>query len=1360
MSYQLQIAIPLFVTFAALATIAIVRKYIKIETFVIGLAVLGFAVFMTAEHISADSTSEAVTEVENIAIEMDTFSLNLANRYMLDGQYDAALEVLNDLTEKDGGNTKYQLATARCLVLQKNYTAAVPLYRKASPDSEECQMAQSLLVASTVNSNATVSYLKDQGYDPTVYGLREVSTGGVKHSEVASLIQEQLKDDMEEFEDEYGDDIMETIQRASSLTAEFSAFLKPDFDGDKSSAEALLEKLEGTVKSIPVLNDNLHLRLARLKGYVVTGDYSKIARMINRTVVAEELVILSQLLVSDLISEGDFSNSYINSNTKQYSTVLKACEETLNQQKKKISEEKFTLYSEKIEQLKEQLANPVLFTLRQDLLKEAQEGDPKMQSKCYLSLAKIENAYGSAKQADVYISDALGTAANSDDENYSIPMNQMTSIIQGNTETSEIKNIADYVDTALDHSLPMDVTVSQITTSETGSLNNQMTEDITKYTATLNIGVIDVGEFPTVSARVQIQSSKWTTFEEIKEHLNVFDCGSEITDFTLEKLEFQSSKIILLCDCSGSMSGSVDSLKQVVRDFAACMEKGEEICLVGFESDISFVKEFSGDKDEVAGFADSLYASGGTALFKALLYAGDLHTPDINANNIIIAMTDGQDGSPAGQKDMYDKIGAMAAEKGLTVYTVGLGDVDTDYLTFMAECGNGSFLYAKNDDDLQAFYDFIHGQLNNQYILTFTAKNQTKNERTLELSMDEEVGSKTKTYYLQKPSYSDEDSSAYNPYTVVDSELSIAGLSEKFLYKSSQDQVLKLRGTGFDAGDDITIRLIGNVKYNLEATFVDAESYTITIPSAVATGVYDLEVSIAGNSVTLKSELTISVSGNRKIFTYGSYNFTAGKSYINDNGDTVLTDRVILNGWLYFKGDVTIRYDYQDSGKAIVTDHGGFYVSYTDALATGLAQFVANKGIPISFDALGSFDIYPDPYTPGQFKDFPVDETGYEHKDKASPLNLLLLTFEDFTVGIYPDMLRLQGMSFNFKLPFQEQLLRKWDFMPKKAIDFDSDCLIGATEIALVGKLEYKDFGEDKAFIMVSLPLTIEEFSIEVDTLNNDYKLEANVGLEALNTENKLNFSFGVVGGKFDSIGLGLESDKIVLPLMTSPVPVSMKNFGFELSDLSKLPPEEYTLPNILAQNITIKFDVNAANLADKFPKIAKLIDGKDPALATLKDCKLNLQLKNFRISFDAKLVFATVIDLGEVHISAGKFDYTNQLIGYYNEEEVGLQVAVKAKAIDWHSANIDVEVTGKVEACLGYPYSGLWLNGTANFEVDFWIFSKDWDVSGDILIGAYKNRYGHGQFSIIVRGQKSNGNYTGFHAYVTDNTGFDVYKY
>ena len=411
---------------------------------------------------------------------------------------------------------------------------------------------------------------------------------------------------------------------------------------------------------------------------------------------------------------------------------------------------------------------------------------------------------------------------------------------------------------------------------------------------------------------------------------------------------------------------------------------------------------------------------------------------------------------------------------------------------------------------------------------------------------------------------------------------------------------------------------------------------------------------------------------------------------------------------------------------------------------------MADLGIPVSFTKLGTFCIYDQPYTPEEYEEFPVDKI-----DFPDAVNVAFLVMENFGVSIYPDMMRVQGLSLQYHLPFQKQLMRNLKLGGTETINFDSDAVFAATQIALIASLEYS--GEKMQFTMVSLPLTLSEATVKIDTLKNDYSIDAEVKFKAVGDMDSIKLSYGVKNGRFDSIGMQTGNTKCTL--MTTPVPVSMSDFGFELKGKSEFESDDTLLSKILATDIIINFNVNVASLNDRLPDIAKLIDDEEVALAQLKDCKLSLKLKEFRLSFDADVTLCTILDIGKVKINLGRFSYSNALIGYYNETQYGLQAALTV-GTDWKSSNLEMGLDGTAELTLGYPYSGLWLNGNVDFDIGWWILNAELDLSGDVLLGGYINSSDNFQFSIIVRGTNTKGELAGFHLYINRVEGFEIKSY
>ena len=1364
MSIQLQIALPLFVAFAAVLAVVIVRKYFCKSSVITLALLLALSSAFTVFHFTSGQRANlggALTDVDGI-------SLMLAEKYIVEERYDDAVQVLTDISISNGNNVQIQTDLARCMLLKGNYTVAVQLYQQLGKGVEkELGYAKNLDAAAQINDNAIIAYLNSEGKKPSDYGMSMTKVGKVAVDDARKHIVKQVKTDVKTLEKQYSDDVVEAVELAASVSDNFADY--SESVNGTSQGTKTIKKLEKIMSADKKLGENKHLRIARLKGFVISGNYGKIAEYADSNSSAEEIIIINELYLKNLITRSDFSDDYINLNEERCEEVIEKAYKSLEKNKSSISKDQYKKYKESIDMLDKHLDNdPALFAIRYNLQSHIDSGDDAIRSKCYLALAKLEDYCGNDEMAQNYINEAIGTASDSDDDNYRVPMVHVSGIINGTSDSEDVKNVALYVDQALDNSLPVGIDINESSLPENtpsyGDTQQQQQEQnnfsdtmiggVLEKTAAINIGSINKDNFTEIKARVQIQSSKWTDINDIEDHLVIYDCGSRIKDFKLEKVEFDESNVILLCDMSGSMSGSIDKLREAVVSFSENMQEDENVCVIGFDDSIVFEEPFTDNPKKIAKAAEKFYSGGGTAIYQSLIYAGKLHSEDLNSNNVIIVMTDGQDGSRPGENQMYTEIKRIASDKNATIYTLGLGSgVETKYLEDIADFGNGSFLYIDSDERLEEFYTFIHGQLNNQYILTYTARNKSLNERKLELSLEDELGSAVKTYYLNDKVYSDEGSDSYNPYTVVDADLTVYGFETKFMYKSSKEQKINLKGAGFDEGDDVSVRISGNVKYNLKAEFVDENTYSVVIPTDISVGTYDVTVSIRSESVSLEREFTLAAQGTQKNLRFGAYNFTALSSSVDANGNTTLSGNVTMNGWMRFKGDVTVA-PFDSNTKVKVVDNSGFYINYSSATASGLAKYMAERGLGVSFGALGDFYIYNDPYTAEEYDDFPVDNIYSKNF-----VNLAFVMVKEPSLSVYPDMLRFNTAKISpLELPLQKQLLRNLGFEDDGLSgEINTELLLNATKIGFVGKISGED-DNDVDFSLVSFPLVLNKLELEIDTLKGDFSLDLGVKIKALKSVmDGMELGFDVKNCKFDGFMLGVSKE---IALMTTPVPISMDNFGFGISGFSDQKSDNNLLAKILDHEVTAKFDVKLASLKALLPAISKFIDDeKDVEVASLKNCTIKTNIRQFRLTFDADIELATVLDIGKCHISLGKFDYTNALIGYYNEEQYGLSASLTVgPTVD--TTNLKMSATATGEVTIGYPYTGVWLNGKAEFDIKWWILSADADVSGDILMGVYKNTSDNLQFSFILKGTNAKGRNSGFHLYVTRSAGFNVKKY
>lgn len=179
------------------------------------------------------------------------------------------------------------------------------------------------------------------------------------------------------------------------------------------------------------------------------------------------------------------------------------------------------------------------------------------------------------------------------------------------------------------------------------------------------------------------------------------------------------TSVVLLFDDSGSMADRVADLKLAAARYIADRLEHEEMMVMRFNTAPIVLSDFSHDSTALAAAVqDQLVASGGTALYDAMLAALDALEPR-RGNRAIILLSDGADTSSA---TWLDGVWTRLAAAGVRVYAIGLGpdlEVHADtlgeppgqLLDFWARLTGGRYYFAPGSAELLEIYGEISREL-------------------------------------------------------------------------------------------------------------------------------------------------------------------------------------------------------------------------------------------------------------------------------------------------------------------------------------------------------------------------------------------------------------------------------------------------------------------------------------------------------------------------------------------------------------------------------------------------------------------------------------------------------------------------
>lgn len=1276
--------------------------------------------------------------------------LAFANALYLEGDCESAEEVLAAYSKSYGYDRECRLLTARILLAEGNYRKAQGLYDYLEEGDELPISSKEVSYAREKASHreadlAMLQYLQDVGADPGEYGYEETVSAAVDLDPAS--VQEAIR---REVEDEY--DLEEGAIRAC---AALLASLKNGGSGtwEEEQAKSCRRVFSKLADAAPGLLELPCVKRLRLETYVRGGNFDKVTEGLGKESSYHELMLAAELYMGGIVKGSDFPETFRSVDSDVARAVKRQLKTVLNLNKKGLTVQEKNALKARVDAMETQLENPELATVKGMLQEQAQEAGED-RSKVYLELARVECYFGNETTSDAYLGSAIYSAQDCGDDSYAYAMGQIAGVVNGKGDLEDVKRVPDYVDTVMENSLTVDVeevlaenvrldepshgdgAQDKEKDSVGGTAGYQafprnVTDYVSRARSAINIGYVDTEQFEQITARVQVSSDYISDTKELEKALKVYDCGAEISGFSLEKMTYTGSNILLCCDVSGSMSGSTENLKNAVKTFITDRNSDEKLAVVTFNNQIVESRGFGTSDEELLALAENIRADGGTDMFSAVVNCLGDFPKNAGEHNVLILMTDGQDGYRRSSQEIGEQIGRLAREKGITIYTMGLGSsVDTDYLDTIAASGGGSFIYVSASDSLSGFYDMLHEQVYNQYLLTYRATDtMTVRGRTLEVALPGENVQASKTYHLT------EDGAAGGDLNVTQG-LSVSGISPRYLYKGRQDVRVELRGMGFQKDSAVSVKLNGTLDYTIPAEYVSSEAYALTIPASVAVGSYNVEVSIDGRRAVLQNGFSVIAKGNEKTTAFGKYVFTSAEKVENADGSCLLRGGVQMNGWLRFKGDVLLKGDVENGGSIWVTENAGSYVEFDPATAEGLGALFAEKGIALDLPALRSFTLYR-------------DATLADDIQTGTLAVFRVLKFDSPSVRLFPDNVQLNYKTGSTVLPYQDNILETCGAKELFQFSVDGTAQITDRNVGLILDASYKDADSQNYNHTLNLFNAPVHFNgsvkVKVDTIKNEYTVGAMVRLAFFAKQSGIGAEVSWKGFTVDAVKLELElAQGIKLP---TTIPITANDFGFQVSDIQQALESGNWKSLVFAGSMSL----SCGKVSEYFPKLEKFVG--DISVLEMPDTTASFRISPFRVEADAKLVFLSEITLAEAGLKLGSFPYTNEMLDLDAEEVQGLSARLKLGFL-WDSADgrAKVEVSGTGELDAHSRFAGVCLNGTAMVDVKWWLFNFESKEEGNLCLGLYTTHAGKHQFVLVTKYQDSNGKVKGNFYYIDEN--------
>lgn len=1319
MDFMLQISLGMIPAFVLLLIFTLINRK-QLVTKIIAMALLlTVGVGSAVGHFAGQPKIDEERKVDS------SDSIKLVYALIAGGNSAQAEDLVDDLMTGTVYSAEYTLAKARICALQGNYLPAKGLYEKVMAEGMSSNDIRSEfdLAAQCVSAQSVDMALleQDSSYASSIPDVTALLANAEKAKrDLSDAVHLAVSDKT----DNLSDAMMEGAAAIVEANELYDQFMN-DESVNSEELSSVLKALNAMGRKHPGVYTQSVARLAKLKIRLMQGDYEAIAGDVDENADYKELMVVSELYLNGYISRKDFSKDFASGNVEKYEAVLTQLQKVYNSE---FINEGATVRKQVkgyMNDLEYCVENPGAAKLQEMLEDYAESANAADGSKVYLQLSNLAHDRGSSSAANEYLTGAMNTVGNCTDADYTDPMYQIIDVINDKDNTEGLKHIDQYVDQVLENSTTMQLhSAVRIPAPSEGeseeedeeqkvAFDTYVSDYVSQKRTSISIIELDSSNFSEIVLDVSVDSDIAMSPERLKSLLNITDCGVDITDFTVEDISYDKTNIILVCDVSGSMRGSpIEDLKTAVNLFVNDKTDKEHIGLVTFASNVKDVYGLNSTVEELNAAASSFVASGGTNMYDAVIHSISMLEAEDDAMNIIILMSDGNDGGYHSVDNINSNICQPCLSNGIVLYSIGLGnDVDSDYLDCFATGTGGSYLYVSDSQTLAAFYEYLHNLIANRYRITFKAVDTFTNDRSVRVQIEgDELAYDERHYTLGAEDRPEEAKEVLE-------DKYIYGLDTRLLYKSDKAQKISLKVDGFTAEDRVTVTLEGELKYAISCKFGSGSHYELTIPSNIAVGEYDMIVTVNDYTAYFAKELTIGAEDF--VTTFGPYTFTSCVKQESSNG-VRLSGYVCMNSWLNFKGEVTLTGNLDAGSYVTMTDNSGSYIQYSTDNAQGIAKYLARKNKTVSVPAFGNIKLYNDTFHSATSSDYQVDTV-------ALPVAYIsnVITFSTPGVSLYPNSIKYDINAFDTSFPFQGDLLKESGMT--EIFSFEWDAAVYLTNMSVDLQAEFKSEHDSKTYSTVnmgSMPIYLNpaEFEVKINTLENEYFVKYKTRVMFLPVDG-LGFSVQWNGDLVPSeIRLYCDVD---LNTNISGVPVTFSDFELAISDIdAKKPVYDWMLEG--------KTKIAVASVTDVLPKLDDYIG--DVALCSFDNTTLKFSFGQRYISASTEFKVFDKVKVGSVLIEMGKFNYTNELLNMHGVSTSGLRVVVE-RGLDWDSNNCDINMTGQVEATMTDQYIGVMVTGECSLEVHWWIWKDKMELKGTGLMGVYKDRSGDVIFSVRATG-------------------------
>ncbi|WP_044915593.1 vWA domain-containing protein [Butyrivibrio sp. WCE2006] len=1251
---------------------------------IITIALLLLCVFVVGNLHGSTSIAGSTPE------SAEEYFVFLAEKAMAEGDLTAAEYYIDSLYSKCGQTAQGTLCCARLCVLKEDYVGARLLYEKlestgnssvmTDTDSvlfSQIQNNQVMDIYSASNMASQIKLLQQDGVNPTYYGYTSEQVDVANKVLNGSLdpiadMTELLANDITEKTNAnaHVEGLSEAVKAAEDIGKEYANYIEHN-NADIYYLKKYLESFNNLYANSKDAFKISGVDEAYVRLLIMLGERETLAKYADESGSQLALVAVGQMLIDRNMKQSDLPKGFASLDDDEVNAVNDQCEKALKNVRKRRQGIELRNYENKVKNVGKASENAALIEIN-DRIKPGKE-DIKDQSALYMGKAAISYAVGNTDKGDKCMNKSMETYPYSNDSAYIEACEDISATKYGAGDQNEIRDVGEAIDKAykkkVPHVNPEEPKVEEeeeetelepveegeyldpqdpenfeellereddadITTqlSAAHELASAYTTCIAKENAALNIGKIDTTKFPTVSFNLQ-------TSEPIEDlsnpQLAINDCNIVITDYTVEEVKYDKAILFAVCDKSGSMEGSEKRLQSAVRNLARSLSENESMGVIGFSDGVDFNSHILASPSDVIPYLEDLNPGGGTNIasgtFAALSEVGK-HDDTIN---VVIVMTDGEDDSFDG--NTLNRLKNMTNDGHTVVYTVGMGSsVNSSYLQTVARAGNGRFVYSFSASELNGIYDFIHAQMENNYVVTFKAVETKKKHRVLTCANKADGYAMTKEYFL-----GDEEEAQEEIIEEEDVPFDCTGFSTKKIYREVRDVEGFIRGKGFESGMSCFVTLDGKAfQHTYVGNFVSDESFSVMIPGEVPPGEYEAFISVNGK--TFKDRIEI-FDGAEQVFKYGAYVFFGNRVLRDEENEKItITGDVRMNGFLHFDGDVLIEGDIKDNKVTMSSDSGSYIISSRPLL--GMMMLLGNK---TDVGNWNQYPLYKDEAHLKDFENYKVETVRWADADSWKA-GVFIMQQPEYT--LYPDKFAFKAGEISWNFPCVSGLFKKItkkDNPLKFAVQMEG--FVDNQGLFTKGGVNAEDVSMKLSLLGGEFGL--KKFDFKWDTYKDDYDLTLLINgsvfkrwgnVKGDEGTNNFGFEIAAVDGYFSKFRIYAD---IPVSVLVGGVPVTFSNFFVGISDFHGQEDARSFSERLACSSLEGGTDISVAALKSVSPGLASWL-GDDLCIVKFEETKLAVNLFKADFASNSTIKLFGEIEFGKLDWKIGNMDYKSFVLG------------------------------------------------------------------------------------------------------------------